>query len=231
MSNTLQNKLTHDQITVICQHGFGSGVKLTSVQPLEGGTFNETYLVELDGKPRMVLRVAPATTADVYWDDVALMRREYHVLPFFASIAELMPRVMLADFTHQIVDRDYMFQTFIEGKRWSDVEVTLSAEENNNLWRQCGSIVRRIHDTTGEHFGYPYPGPQFKSCPCQSVSLLRISRRNMIQSANGSPHQARSTSNTPVILGLSVSWLINRLNVHRSPCSREGVRISSSNEV
>ena len=163
MSNTLQNKLTHDQITVICQHGFGSGVKLTSVQPLEGGTFNETYLVELDGKPRMVLRVAPATTADVYWDDVALMRREYHVLPFFASIAELMPRVMLADFTHQIVDRDYMFQTFVEGKRRSDVEVTLSAEENNNLWRQCGSIVRRIHDTTGEHFGYPYPGPQFKS--------------------------------------------------------------------
>ena len=60
MSNTLQNKLTHDQITVICQHGFGSGVKLTSVQPLEGGTVNETYLVELDGKPRMVLRVAPA---------------------------------------------------------------------------------------------------------------------------------------------------------------------------
>ena len=163
MSNSLKNKLTYDQITVICQHGFGSEVKLTSVQPLEGGTFNETYLVELGGKPRLVLRVAPPTTADIYWDDVALMRREYHVLPFFASIAELMPRVMLTDFTHQIVDRDYMFQTFIEGKRWSDVEFTLSAEENNNLWRQCGRIVRRIHHTTGEHFGYPYPGPQFKS--------------------------------------------------------------------
>jgi aminoglycoside phosphotransferase (APT) family kinase protein len=163
MSNRLQNKLTQDQITVICQHGFGSEVKLNSVQTLEGGTFNETYLIELDGKPRLILRVAPPATADVYWDDVALMRREYHVLPFFASIADLMPRAIMTDFTHQIVERDYMFQTFIEGERWSDIESTLSSDENNKLWHQCGRIVRRIHNTTGERFGYPYPGPQFTS--------------------------------------------------------------------
>ena len=163
MSNNLQNKLTPDQITVICQRGFGSTVKLKSVHPLEGGTFNETYIIELEGEPRLILRVAPPATADVYWDDVALMRREYHVLPFFASIADLMPRIMIADFTHQIVDRDYMFQTFIGGKRWSDIETELSSNENNKLWYQCGRIVRRIHNTTGERFGYPYPGPQFKS--------------------------------------------------------------------
>jgi len=163
MSNSLQNKLTLDQINLICQHGFGSGVKLNLVQPLEGGTFNETYLIDLDGKPRLILRVAPPATPDVYWDDVALMRREYHILPFFASIADLMPRVMLTDFTHQIVERDYMFQTFIEGERWSEIESTLSSEKNNKLWNQCGRIVRRIHNTAGERFGYPYPGPQFKS--------------------------------------------------------------------
>ena len=163
MSNSLKNKLTYEQLNLICQHGFGSGVKLNSVQPLEGGTFNETYLIDLDGKPRLILRVAPPATPDVYWDDVALMRREYHILPFFASIADLMPRVMLTDFTHQIVERDYMFQTFIEGERWSEIESTLSSEKNNKLWNQCGRIVRRIHNTTGERFGYPYPGPQFKS--------------------------------------------------------------------
>ena len=54
MSNSLQDKLTHDQITMICQHGFGSGVKVNSIQPLEGGTFNETYLTELEGSPRLV---------------------------------------------------------------------------------------------------------------------------------------------------------------------------------
>lgn len=163
MLNSPQNKLTLDQITVICQHGFGSEVNLKSVQQLEGSTFNEAYLIELAGKDKLVLRVAPSATADVYWDDVALMRREYHVLPFFASIADLMPRTMLTDFTHQIIERDYMFQTFIEGKRWSDIETELSSDENNNLWRQCGRIVKRIHKTTGEYFGYPYPGPQFKS--------------------------------------------------------------------
>ena len=123
MSNSLQNKLTDNQINAICQRGFGSGVKLNSVQQLEGGTFNETYLIELTGKDKLVLRVAPSATADVYWDDVALMRREYHILPFFASIADMMPRVMMTDFTHQIIERDYMFQTFIEGERWSDIEI------------------------------------------------------------------------------------------------------------
>ena len=181
MSNNIQNRLTHDQINAICQQGFGSGVKLKTVQQLEGGTYNETYLIELDGKPKLVLRVAPPATADVYWDDVALMRREYHVLPFFASIADLMPRVMMTDFTHQIIDRDYMFQTFIEGERWSDIESALSPEENNRLWHQCGQIVRRIHGTTGESFGYLYPGSQFTSWSEMILDrFARISESMMI---------------------------------------------------
>jgi aminoglycoside phosphotransferase (APT) family kinase protein len=61
----------------------------------------------------------------------------------------------------KIIERDYVFQTFIEGERWSDIEGDLTPEETIDLWRQCGEITKRIHCTTGHQFGHPYPGQQF----------------------------------------------------------------------
>ena len=129
----LPKKLTLDQIALLCQRGFGSETNLELVQELGGGTFNETYLLELAGGNKVILRVAPPPTDDLEWDDVALMRREHSIRPFFASIAPLMPRIMLNDFTHQIIERDYVFQTFIEGERWSDIEGDLTPEETIDL--------------------------------------------------------------------------------------------------
>ena len=156
-------KLTHEQIRAICRRGLGSAIAIESLRELGGGTLNEAYLVELAGGTRVILRAAPPPTADTYWDDVALMRRELQILPFFASIAALMPRVLMADFTHQLVERDYVLQTYVAGERWSDIEEQLTPAENAILWRQCGEIVRRIHDTAGDAFGHPYPLRQFTS--------------------------------------------------------------------
>ena len=174
MPDNLQAKLTPEQITAMCQRGFGSEVKIESAKELSGGTFNETYLIELTGKTRVILRVAPPLRADTYWDDVALMRREHNIQPFFASLATLMPKTIMADFTHQVVQRDYLFQTYIEGERWSDIEDELTPDENLELWRQCGKIVKQMHQTTGERFGYPQPGHQ--STRWSEIILDRFTR-------------------------------------------------------
>jgi len=58
--------------------------------------------------------------------------------------------------------------------RWSDIEDELTDEENVDLWQQCGEIVKRIHATMGEQFGYPYPGRQFANW--HDVILDRFSR-------------------------------------------------------
>jgi aminoglycoside phosphotransferase (APT) family kinase protein len=86
------------------------------------------------------------------------MRREHAMLPYFAPIAPLIPKVLLTDFTHQLIGRDYMFQSVVEGERWADIENKLTPAENLELWCQCGTLVKQIHITTGEWFGYPYPG-------------------------------------------------------------------------
>lgn len=155
-------QLTKKQVLAMCHRGLGQDVQIELVQELAGGTFNTTYLVKLKDKSKLILRVAPSPTSDIYSDDVALMRREHHIQPFFASIATLMPQVIMTDFTHQLIDRDYMFQSFIEGDRWDEVEASLTDDENLILWEQLGNITRVIHSTTGENFGWPHPGPQFK---------------------------------------------------------------------
>jgi aminoglycoside phosphotransferase (APT) family kinase protein/SAM-dependent methyltransferase len=155
--------LTLDQIISMCQRGFGPKVKIDSIRELGGGTFNSTYLIKFKNNSKVILRVAPPQTADTFWDHMALMRREHHLQPFFAPIATLMPRTIMADFTHQVVERDYIFQTFIEGEWWDEIEGELTLEENLALWRQFGRVVRKLHDTTDESFGWPFPGSQFAS--------------------------------------------------------------------
>ena len=156
-----RTKLTEDQIRAILERCFGTGAQALGIKAIGGGTFNETYLIEVAEQDKLVLRLAPPPGDDTYWDDAALMRREHNTLPYFASIGALLPKTLLADFTQQIIRRDYALQIFLEGDRWSDIEDDLTEEENLDLWRQCGEIVKRIHGTTGEQFGYPYPGKSF----------------------------------------------------------------------
>ena len=146
----------------MCRRGFGASLQIESIEELGGGTFNTAYLIKFTGQHKVILRVAPPQTIDTAWEDAFLMRSEHAMQPYFAPIAALMPKVLLVDFTHQLIDRDYMFQSFIEGQRWDDAGDELSSEENNILWGQFGTIVKQIHEVRGERFGLPRPGFQFE---------------------------------------------------------------------
>jgi aminoglycoside phosphotransferase (APT) family kinase protein len=152
--------LSANQIIAMCRRAFGEHVHVASARELRGGTFNTTYLIALADR-QVVLRIAPPPAADQSWDEVDLMRRELHLQPFFAALGPLMPRTIVADFTRQIVDRDYVFQTFLAGERWDEVAGTLAADEANTLWDQFGRVTKTIHATAGAAFGGPHPLPEF----------------------------------------------------------------------
>ena len=69
----------------------------------------------------------------------------------------------MGDFTHQLLDRDYMLQSFIEGERWDTIRQGLTDEQNNHLWERFGSILRQIHDVQGKSFGLPLTGLLFSN--------------------------------------------------------------------
>ncbi|WP_437784602.1 phosphotransferase family protein [Sorangium sp. So ce1097] len=189
--------LTAEQILALCRRVFGERVVVTSARELGGGTFNTTYLVALADR-QVVLRVAPPPGAALSWDEVALMRREVHIQAFFAALAARMPRTLAADFTHQLIDRDYMFQTFLPGERWDQVADALSPEEAGALWEQLGLVTRTIHDTVGSVFGGPHPAPEFPSWS-QAV-LYRVERS--LETMSG--------------LGLDVADMVTALDVVRA---------------
>lgn len=146
----------------MCKRGFGPAIQIESINELSGGTFNTTYRLTFADQSNVVLRVAPPHTADTYWEEALLMRREHAIQPYFAPIAALMPKTLMIDFTHQLIEHDYMFQTFLEGERWDDAWEELTPTENNRLWNQFGRLTRQIHDVRGESFGLPHPGFQFE---------------------------------------------------------------------
>jgi aminoglycoside phosphotransferase (APT) family kinase protein len=177
--------LTSDQIMRLCQRGFGANLHIESIDELSGGTFNTTYLVTFADQLKLILRVSPPQTADTPWDEALLMRREHSMQPFFAPVATLMPKTLLVDFTHQLIDRDYMFQTFIEGERWDDVMDELTSAENDILWDQFGNLLKQIHDVRGETFGLSLPGFQFTRWSHTVIDhlehTLRFAKDNQIE--------------------------------------------------
>jgi len=159
---------TANQIWAMCQRAFGPSVRVVSARELSGGTFNTTFLITLNDQ-QVILRIAPLPKADLLWNEQWLIRREQHIQPFFAALAPLMPRTLLADFTHQLIDRDYIFQTYLAGERWDEIAETFTPDEQLRLWEQFGSITKTIHSTIGTSFGGPYPAPEF---PTWSETVL-----------------------------------------------------------
>ena len=153
--------LTKDQLKAMCERGFGAQAQIESMEELGGGTFNTAYLITLSKLGKVILRIAPPQTATIAWENIHLMRSEHAMQPYFAPIATLMPKTLLVDFTHQLLDRDYIFQTFIEGERWDNAWDEFATEEHNLLWGQFGRILKQVHEVRGEQFGLPRPGFQF----------------------------------------------------------------------
>jgi hypothetical protein len=96
----IRQSLSIATIQAMCSRAFGNGPALTAIEELDGGTINTTYKLQFDRLAKKILRVAPLSTANLTWDDAFLMRCEYHIMPHFASLANMIPRIEFADFSH-----------------------------------------------------------------------------------------------------------------------------------
>jgi aminoglycoside phosphotransferase (APT) family kinase protein len=116
----------------------------------------------------VILRVAPPPKRAVFWHERFLMRRELAMQPFLDPIVPLLPTILMSDFTHQVIERDYLFQRWMPGELWGDVKGDLTPEEHDELWRQFGQLVQAISSVQGEAFGLVQAGAQY---PTWSLTL------------------------------------------------------------
>lgn len=151
-ADAFQQPIERSHIIAMCQRAFGEERQIETVKELGGGLYNNTYLAHINEMRPVILRVSPHPTRQ-FRSERNLMRNEHASLPFLAPIAPLLPGILMADFTHQILERDYLFQTYMEGEQWAQVVNTFTTQEKRSLWRQLGSITKKIHAVRGDYFG------------------------------------------------------------------------------
>jgi aminoglycoside phosphotransferase (APT) family kinase protein len=156
-----QQSLSAQQVAAICARIFGPDAEVLSAGELPVGMFNSSYTLEIAGHPKYVLRVGPADVPSLFRHEQYLLRREQAIAPYFGPVAHLLPRAVCADFTRQIVPRDYGIQLFLEGELWDPILEELPEEVNAALWEQLGAAVHEIHQVKGDAYGFPEPMPHF----------------------------------------------------------------------
>ena len=158
-SGAFQQQLTGEQITATARRAFGERIEVVSAIELGDGTYNSTYRVTLASGLETILRAAPEPERQLRAER-ALMRNEHAAAPYFAPIAALLPRTLCVDFTHDLIGRDYMFQTIVPGIPAREGLEKYPRERWTSFFRDLGAITKRIHAVRGTHFG-PIIGPAF----------------------------------------------------------------------
>ncbi|WP_405762188.1 aminoglycoside phosphotransferase family protein [Streptomyces sp. NBC_01420] len=148
-----QQPLSAAEIEAAVRAAFGEGAAVLAAVELAGGYYNNTYRVDLGGDDRpVVLRVAPEPDRQARADP-EMMRNEHAGVPYLAPVAGLLPRTLAIDFTHQVIGRDHMFQTFLAGVPASKALAAYPEPARGAYFRQLGDITRTVHGVRGPGFG------------------------------------------------------------------------------
>jgi aminoglycoside phosphotransferase (APT) family kinase protein len=152
-AGAFQRGLAAGEVEAVCRRAFGEDVVPAVAVELGHGAYNSVYRVELVGWDEpVVLRVAPEEALQ-FGSERALMRNEYASLPWLAGIAGLMPRVLAVDWSHEVVDRDWMIQTCLPGIAAPEQLGRYPRAGRTTFFRQLGAIARTVHDVRGPYFG------------------------------------------------------------------------------
>ncbi|KAA2253828.1 aminoglycoside phosphotransferase family protein [Solihabitans fulvus] len=173
-----QEPVSAEQVAAMCERAFGGGAAVVSAVELGGGLYNNTLRVDIAGRDPVILRVAPRPDRQARIER-ALMRNEHASLPHFAPIAAMMPRTLFADWTHEVLGRDYVVQTMLDGVSASVGLRAYPRPSWAGFYRQLGTIARRVHEVSGERFG-PVAGPTFATWGEALVSALEDTEADLV---------------------------------------------------
>jgi aminoglycoside phosphotransferase (APT) family kinase protein len=154
-----QESVTAAQVRAMCRAALGPHVHVSAAVELGLGLYNNTFRIGLGAARPVILRVAP-DPARQYRVERDLMHNEVAAVTHLAPISSLIPELLSVDFTHEVIGRDYLFQTMLDGVPAPGNLDRYPRAEWASFFRQLGTITRQIHAITGDRFG-PVAGTQF----------------------------------------------------------------------
>lgn len=173
-ATSYQRPLPADAVAAMCARLLGDGFVPEAAEELGLGTYNTTLRVTpVAGEP-VILRAAPLPALQ-FRSERALMRTEVEAMRLLGQIeavGHLVPSLLGVDFTHELVDRDYMAQAVLPG-----VPAPLGLERFERaawgtFFEELGAIARAIHEVRHDAYG-PLLGEGFASWTDALSSVTR----------------------------------------------------------
>ncbi|MFD8561282.1 phosphotransferase family protein [Streptosporangium canum] len=171
-AQAFQRPVTGEEIQSICHRVFGADARAVSAVELGLGMYNTTYRVTVTGQERpVILRIAPEPERQ-FRSERQLMRNEYASVPWLTAIAPLMPRVIAADWSHEVIGRDWMVQSLLDGVPAPERLGAYPRSARPGFFRQMGAIAKTVHAVRGPHFG-PVAGPPYTTWSQAVIASLQ----------------------------------------------------------
>lgn len=141
--------LSENEINKIMREHFSCEAE--SFKLLKGGMFNTSYLVKLENGIRAVLRVSPEREDILLPFDKNLNRAELYACELLEREGIPTNKPITADFSREIIPRDYVIFEYINGFPLSSKSV--KRKNKKDLYKQTGEYARKIHNIRGEYYG------------------------------------------------------------------------------
>lgn len=159
MRHRLKLPISAEQIRRIVRHQFGRKAQVTGLSSIRGGLFNTAYKLRLNDHQTVVLRIAPPKDKPLLVCETALLEREIYSFHRLHEYGLPVPKLLCADLSKTIIDRNYIISEFSEGHNAFYRLKQLTTREQDSVFGELGDYARRIHSIKNpeKHFGYPAP--------------------------------------------------------------------------
>lgn len=121
------------------------------VSAVSGGMFNTTYEVSWEGG-HIILRFGPVNRHLIMGFEEHLMEAEAYIYKLCEDAGIPCPHVLVCDTSRKLLDRDYMITEYVSGEAMIKAELT--EQERERLFEQMGGYTSRLHEITGDRFGF-----------------------------------------------------------------------------
>ncbi|MBS6194064.1 MAG: aminoglycoside phosphotransferase family protein [Clostridiales bacterium] len=155
--SSLFKEISSEEIQKIFLHSLGEA-RIEEAHLLKGGLFNTTYLVSYgEEKKKAVLRLGPVNRHLLMEFEENLMQAEEYVCSVCRKQEIPCSTILACDTSRKIIDRDFMIVEYIPSVVMSEAkkqEGKLSEEAEDYICRRTGEYLKKLHQVTGESFGY-----------------------------------------------------------------------------
>ena len=136
---------------------FGDTATVTRAEPFTGGSFGSVWRVDLADRGPVVLKISATPDAAVLTYERGMLAEEANYLRTAAAGA---PELPIARVLYQA--DDWLFMTLMPGTPLPSLP---PGTNTTPVREECSAAIARLHQVTGDLFGYPGDRPSASSWP------------------------------------------------------------------